>query len=186
MRRVFWALALAAVAGTSPATTHSAIAQVQIAVIGDSGVFGKGVSPSENYPSQLETALRARGLDVRVSNGGLNGDTTVGLAARLDSAIPPGTRIAVLWIGANDYQRGVSIPEIKANISGITKRLRAKGLETYVIAPPVYAVADHQNPALIIGGGDNHFNAAGYRRMVGRTIGPIASLVKRVAKRKTA
>jgi len=82
-----------------------ASAQVQIAVIGDSSVYGKGVSPSQNYPSQLEAALRARGLNVQVSNGGVNGDTSSGLAARLDSAVPPGTRVAVIWVGCPDCAR---------------------------------------------------------------------------------
>ena len=49
------------------AANGNAYAQVQIALIGDSNVYGKGVSPSQNYPSQLEAALRARGLNVRVA-----------------------------------------------------------------------------------------------------------------------
>ena len=170
----------------SPAAVHSALAQVQIAVIGDSNVYGKGVSTSENYPSQLQAALNARGLNVSVSNGGINGDTSSGLARRLDSAVPSGTRVAVIWIGINDIRRGVSMAEVQANVAGIVSRLRAKGIESYVIRPPVYNVADHQNPALSVGGGDKHFNAAGYRKMVGKTIGPIASLVSKAAKKKAA
>lgn len=171
---------------TSPAVVQSARAQVQVAVIGDSNVYGKGVSTSENYPSQLQAALNARGLNVSISNGGINGDTSSGLAGRLDSAVPSGTRVAVIWIGINDIRRGVSMAEVQANVAGIVSRLRAKGIESYVIRPPVYNVADHQNPALIVGGGDKHFNAAGYRKMVGKTVGPIASLVSKAAKKKAA
>ena len=154
-----------------------ACAQVQVAVIGDSNVYGKGVSSSENYPTKLEAALRARGLDVRVSNGGVNGDTSAGLAARLDSAVPAGTRVAVIWIGINDVVRhGKSRAEVQANVAGIVSRLGAKGIASYVIRPPVYNVEDHKNPALILSG-DNHFNGAGYGRMVAKTIGPIQTLV---------
>jgi acyl-CoA thioesterase-1 len=163
-----------------------ASAQVQVAVIGDSNVYGKGVSTSVNYPSQLEAALKARGLNVSVSNGGINGDTSAGLAGRLDSAVPAGTRVAVIWIGINDVRRGVGLPEVRANVAGIVSRLRAKGIESYVIRPPVYNVADHQNPALTLGGGDLHFNAAGYSRMVAKTIGPVQSLVAKAAKKKMA
>src|SRR5262245_65650026 len=100
------------------AATGIAHAQVQIAVIGDSNVYGKGISPSQNYPSQLEAALRARGLDVRVSNGGINGDTSSGLAARLDSAVPAGTRVAVIWVGVNDVLRhGRTRAEVGANVA---------------------------------------------------------------------
>jgi len=185
-RNLFVSLFLTVLFLGAPAAVQSALAQVQVAVIGDSNVYGKGISSSENYPSQLQAALNARGLNVSVSNGGINGDTSSGLAGRLDSAVPSGTRVAVIWIGINDIRRGVSMAEVQANVAGIVGRLRAKGIETYVIRPPVYNVADHQNPALTVGGGDKHFNAAGYRKMVGKTIGPIAALVSKAAKKKAA
>jgi lysophospholipase L1-like esterase len=157
-----------------------------VAVIGDSNVYGKGVSPSENYPTRLEAALRARGLDVRVSNGGVNGDTSAGLAARLDSAVPAGTRVAVIWVGVNDVVRhGKSRAEVQANVAGIVSRLRAKGVESYFIRSPVYNVKDYKNPALILSG-DNHFNGADYSRMVAKTIGPIQALVVKAMKQKGA
>ena len=168
------------------AASGNVYAQVQIAVIGDSNVYGKGISPSQNYPSQLEAALRARGLNVSVSNGGINGDTSAGLAARLDSAVPAGTRVAVIWVGINDVVRhGKSRAEVAANVAGIVSRLRARGIESYFIRPPVYNVEDHRNPALILAG-DNHFNAAGYSRMVAKTISPIQALVVKAAKQKGA
>jgi acyl-CoA thioesterase-1 len=160
-----------------------ASAQVRVAVIGDSNVYGKGVSASENYPSQLEAALNARGLNVSVSNGGVNGDTSAGLAARLDSAVPAGTQVAVIWIGINDVRRGVSRAEVLSNVAGIMSRLRARDIDSYFIKPPVYNVADHKDPALTIQG-DGHFNAAGYRRMVAKTLGTVRSLVVKAAKKK--
>ncbi|MEH2621877.1 GDSL-type esterase/lipase family protein [Bradyrhizobium sp. AZCC 1620] len=177
-------LAIAAFFVLATAYGNGAYAQVQVAVIGDSNVYGKGVSSSENYPTKLEAALRARGLDVRVSNGGVNGDTSAGLAARLDSAVPAGTRVAVIWVGINDVLRhGKSRAEVQANVAGIVSRLRAKGIESYFIRPPVYNVEDHKNPALTISG-DNHFNGAGYSRMVAKTIGPIQALVVKARKQK--
>ena len=183
-RNLFASFFLAVVLLAAPAAVQSARAQVQVAVIGDSNVYGKGVLTSENYPSQLQAALNARGFNVSVSNGGINGDTSSGLAGRLDSAVPSGTRVAVIWIGINDIKRGVSMGQVQANVAGIVSRLRAKGIDTYVIRPPVYNVADHQNPALVVGGGDLHFNAAGYRKMVGKTVGSVAALVSKAAKKK--
>jgi len=182
--QAFFALLAAVVFFAFAAAMGSACAQVQIAVIGDSSAYGKGVSPSQNYPTQLEAALRARGLNVSVSNGGLNGDTSAGLAARLDSAVPAGTRVAVIWVGVNDVIfHGKSRAEVHANVAGIVSRLRAKGIASYFIRPPVYNVLDHKNPALTLPG-DNHFNAAGYSRMVAKTIGPIQALVIKAAKQK--
>jgi lysophospholipase L1-like esterase len=186
IRTLFASVATATFLLLATACGNDARAQVQVAVIGDSNVYGKGISPSENYPSKLEAALRARGLDVRVSNGGLNGDTSAGLAARLDSAVPAGTRVAVIWVGINDVVRhGKSRAEVQANVAGIVSRLRAKGIESYFIRPPVYNVADHNNPALTLSG-DKHFNGAGYSRMVAKTIGPIQVLVVKAMKKKAA
>ena len=80
-------------------------AQVFVAVIGDSNVAGTAVSAEEQYPAQLERAMRARGLNVRVHNGGQNMDTTAGVLARLASAAPEGTKVAVIWVGVNDRRR---------------------------------------------------------------------------------
>lgn len=184
-RQLFASLSFAATLVGTVAVAQPASAQVRVAVIGDSNVYGKGVSTSENYPSQLEAPLKARGLNVTVSNGGINGDTSAGLAGRLDSAVPAGTRVAVIWIGINDVRRGVGLPEVRANVAGIVSRLRAKGIESYVIRPPVYNVADHKNPSLTLQG-DGHFNAVGYSRMVAKTIGPVQSLVSKAAKKKAA
>jgi lysophospholipase L1-like esterase len=116
--------------------------------------------------------------------GGVNGDTSAGLAARLDSAVPAGTRVAVIWVGVNDVIRhGKSRAEVYANVAGIASRLRAKGIESYFIRPPVYNVEDHKNPTLTLSG-DNHFNGAGYSRMVAKTIGPIQALVVKAMKQK--
>ena len=147
------------------ATTKPANAQVQVAVIGDSNVYGKGVVTSENYPSQLESALDARGLNVRTSNGGINGDVSAGLLARLDSAVPQGTKVAVIWIGINDYRRGVALPEIRTNVTEIVRRLRSRGIDSYVIRPPVYDVADHRNPSLSV---PDHFQRRRLRKEGGQ------------------
>jgi acyl-CoA thioesterase I len=64
----------------------SAAAQAQVVALGASNTAGKGVAPQESYPAQLEAMLRAKGYSGHVVNAGLNGDTTAGMLARLDSA----------------------------------------------------------------------------------------------------
>src|ERR1700757_3889265 len=90
------------VAVTASVSTATALAEVRIVALGDSGIRGKGVPESQAYPAQLEAALKARGHEVTVTNQGVNGDTTAGVLARLDSAVPPGTNIVILKIGVND------------------------------------------------------------------------------------
>src|SRR5258708_39655346 len=104
------------VAVTALFSTATALAEVRIVALGDSGIRGKGVPESQAYPAQLEAALRARGHQVTVTNQGVNGDTTSGSLARLDSAVPPGTNIVILKIGINDLvNRHVSPDTIVAN-----------------------------------------------------------------------
>jgi acyl-CoA thioesterase I len=78
------------VAVTALLSTATALAQVRIVAVGDSEIRGYGVPESQAYPAQLEAALRARGHQVTATNQGVNGDTTRGVLARLDSAVPPG------------------------------------------------------------------------------------------------
>jgi acyl-CoA thioesterase-1 len=63
-------------------------AEATIVALGASHTYGKGVARNETYPAQLEALLRAKGYAVRVINAGVNGDTTAGMLARLDRAVP--------------------------------------------------------------------------------------------------
>src|SRR6266446_10754819 len=115
-------------------STATAFAEIRMVALGDSGIRGKGVPESQAYPAQLEAALRARGHQVTVTNQGINGDTTTGVLARLDSAVPSGTNIVILKIGINDLvNRHVSPETIVANKRTIVERLRAKGAEVYLM-----------------------------------------------------
>ena len=44
------------------------------------------------WPAVLESMLHARGSRVHVINAGINGETTAEELARVDSAVPEGTR----------------------------------------------------------------------------------------------
>ena len=59
--------------------------------LGASNTYGKGVARNQAFPAQLEAILRAKGLNVRVINAGINGDTTEGMLQRMDGAVPNGT-----------------------------------------------------------------------------------------------
>ena len=67
--------------------------KAQIVALGASNVQGYGVSPLESFPAQLETMLRAKGKQYSVTNAGVFGDTSDRVMARLNSAVPQGTRM---------------------------------------------------------------------------------------------
>jgi acyl-CoA thioesterase-1 len=74
--------------GTFGLLFASAAQAATVVALGASNTYGKGVSRGQAYPAQLEALLRARGLNARVINAGINGDTTGGMLARLNSAVP--------------------------------------------------------------------------------------------------
>jgi acyl-CoA thioesterase-1 len=77
-----------------------------IVALGASNTYGKGVARNQAYPAQLEAILRAKGSSVDVVNAGINGDTTEGMLARLNQAVPNGTRAVILQPGGNDRRKG--------------------------------------------------------------------------------
>jgi acyl-CoA thioesterase I len=159
---------LTAVLAFLAALDGSSIAQAQIVVIGDSNIAGKGVASSDNYPSKLERALHARGYKGTVINAGINGDTTQGVLSRLDSDVPAGTKVAIVWIGVNDIRRhGASVESVKANKQEIANRLRARGIKVIMLG---HAYHPTGHPELLQNDSDQHLNAAGYDTVVARTL----------------
>lgn len=109
----------------------SGLAQAQIVALGASNTAGRGVGLAGAYPARLEALLRAKGYSSRVENAGISGDTTSGMLSRLDSAVPPGTRIVILDMGGgyfNNVRLGISREQGQADTAAIMSRLRARGI----------------------------------------------------------
>jgi acyl-CoA thioesterase-1 len=95
-------------------------ASAQIVALGASNTQGYGVNPSEAWPAQLESMLRAKGSSAHITNAGVFGETTGQELARLSSAVPDGTKVVILGIGTfNDARTGGSIDVARANIDAI-------------------------------------------------------------------
>jgi lysophospholipase L1-like esterase len=177
------------VAVTALFSTATAFAEVRIVALGDSQIRGKGVPESQAYPAQLEAALRARGHQVTVTNQGINGDTTAGVLARLDGAVPPSTEIVILNVGVNDVKNHNVSPDVMiANKRTIVGRLRAKGAEVYVVEHFQQGIIDradlHVESSRIPSWSTRwHLTPAGYAIVVRRTLPAIEALVRKVEKR---
>jgi acyl-CoA thioesterase-1 len=117
--------------------------------------------------------LKAKGYDVRVINAGVNGDTTAGMAARVDSAVPNGTRLVLVNpANRNDERAGIRGQQ-QSYIAQISNRLSARGI-TVIVMPSIVSMAGSAHRS-----DDEHFDAEGYRRValrmlpqVMKTIGP--------------
>ena len=115
---------------------------VQIVAFGDSNTAGFRVRNENAYPAQLERALRAKGHDVRVLNSGVSGNTSSMGLARIDRAVPAGTKIAIVYFGRNDVRWGIEPEKFRANIETIVKRLRARDIRVLLIGLRTFSLAD--------------------------------------------
>ncbi|MDE1918537.1 MAG: arylesterase [Sphingomonadales bacterium] len=103
----------------------------RIVALGDSLLAGYGLRPEQAYPPRLEAALRSAGINARVVNAGVSGDTTADGLARLDftlSSIESGggkVDLLLLSLGGNDMLRGLSPAATRANLEAILGKLDA-------------------------------------------------------------
>ena len=134
-----------------------------VVALGASNTFGKGVSRSQSYPAQLETLLRARGLNVHVINAGINGDTTGGMLARLDRAVPKGTSVVILQPGGNDRRKLAA-----DNTPAIQSRLSAMGIKVIMLPNGMLHGLPHQPDG-------QHLTPEGYHSLAEELVGQVAA-----------
>lgn len=114
----------------------------RIVAFGDSLFAGYGLGEGEGYPERLEAALRARGINARVRNAGVSGDTAGAgrqrLAFVLDSQ-PGKPDLVVVSLGGNDMLRGLPPRETRASLDAMLDELDRRGIKAVLmgmLAPP--------------------------------------------------
>jgi acyl-CoA thioesterase I len=157
---------LAMLAGMSNFAAGSAFAATIVA-LGASNTYGKGVARNQAFPAQLETILRAKGLNVRVLNAGINGDTTEGMLRRLDSAVPSGANAVILQPGGNDGRKGS--PDRTAEIQN---RLSARGIAVIMLPNNVFKSLPHQPDG-------QHLTPEGYHMIAESLAAQVAGVIGR-------
>ena len=108
---------------------------LRVVAIGASNTSGWIVSSEQAYPQVLEQMLRTAGYAVQITNSGRPFDTTAGMLARLDSAVPDRTDLVILQPGANDRRFFVSAERRANNIAEITHHLRRRRIAVIVFDP---------------------------------------------------
>jgi len=139
-RRRALAAACALAAWLTLPAPPAAAARVIVA-LGDSLTAGLGVAPDEAWPARLEAALRRDGFAYRVVNAGVSGDTTAGALRRVDWVLRAEPELAVVAVGANDGLRGLGVDAMRANLTAIVDRLKARGVRVLLAGmrmPPNY------------------------------------------------
>ena len=103
-------------------------APLRIMMLGDSLTAGYGLASRDSLPARLEAALRERGLDVRVINAGVSGDTTAGGLARLEWALADRPHAVVVALGANDALRAIDPDVTRDNLDRLLRALAERRL----------------------------------------------------------
>jgi acyl-CoA thioesterase-1 len=128
----FWAFAVL-VFGLMPA--RGASAQTQIVAFGTSFTAGYGVGQYAAYPALLEQALKEKGYSVVVRIAGANLDTAKGGLARVDSAVPTGTALALVEFGVNEIKgSNGSVDDIGPSLKAIAANLHSRGIKTIFVS----------------------------------------------------
>ncbi|HEX2855789.1 MAG TPA: arylesterase [Opitutaceae bacterium] len=110
-------------------------AQRTLVFFGDSLTAGHGLDDpaNESFPALIQKKITAEGLDWRVVNAGLSGETSAAGLRRVDWILRQPADVFVLALGANDGLRGIAPTVTEANLQGIIDRVRAKYPETKIV-----------------------------------------------------
>jgi acyl-CoA thioesterase-1 len=117
----------------------SAERPVKIVMLGDSLTAGYGLVKGQSVPAQLEKALRAESVNVKIINAGVSGDTSAGGLARISWALVGQPDGLIIELGANDGLRGLDPKQTFRNLNAIIEHALSahiKVLLTGMLAPP--------------------------------------------------
>jgi len=107
--------------------------QKTIIFFGDSLTAGYGLSTEQAFPFIVEQELLNRGLDYKVVNAGLSGETSAGGLTRIDWILNQPVDIFVLELGANDGLRGLPLDQTKKNLQSIIEKVQKKNPEVEIV-----------------------------------------------------
>ncbi len=105
--------------------TAAHAAPVKILAFGTSLTQGYGVPPGYDFTAVLEARLKASGVDAKLINAGVSGDTSADGLSRLDWSLADHPDAAIIEMGSNDALRGLAPAETEKNLSAILAKLKA-------------------------------------------------------------
>ena len=98
-------------------------------MFGDSLVAGYNLTATDALPSQLEAAFIKKGLDVKVVNAGISGDTTFGGIERVNSILEQKPNVVIIVLGGNDMLRGIDPEKTYQNLEQIIITLQQNNIK---------------------------------------------------------
>jgi acyl-CoA thioesterase I len=154
-------------------------AAVTIVAMGTSNTYGYGVARGQTYPAQLQAMLKARGIDAVVINAGVNGDSSAGMLARLNSAVPNGTRLVIVETYSGNELRNHVAGQTRENLAAIKSRLKARGIDSIDISAVMTSAVRRARRGSELKLRNGHLTAAGYALLMSSLVPQIAAAVSR-------
>ena len=115
-----------------------------ILAFGDSLFAGYGVGREHSYPTKLEAALRAQGINALITNAAISGETSGAGAQRLAFTLDAQEvkpDLVMLELGGNDMLRGIDPAATRANFEAMLGELKSRDIPVLLMgmrAPPNY------------------------------------------------
>jgi acyl-CoA thioesterase I len=106
---------------------------VEVLALGDSLTAGYGLMDQDGFVPKMREWLDAQGLEVRLVNAGVSGDTTAGGLSRVEWSLTPSTAALIVALGGNDLLRGLDPALSRANLEGILKVAKEHNLEVLLV-----------------------------------------------------
>lgn len=116
-----------------------------VLVWGDSLSAGYGLKANESWPALLQSRLAGLGLDTKVVNASVSGETSAGGRSRLPEALARNKpAVVVIALGANDGLRGLPLGMMRDNLLAMVDDAREAGAKVVLVGmrlPPNYGPA---------------------------------------------
>lgn len=107
--------------------------QIALVAFGDSLTQGYGLLEQNGFVPQMRNWLAGQGVDVRLVNAGVSGDTTAGGAARIEWTLTDDIQGIAIALGGNDLLRGLAPEQARANVESILKIAAAKNVAVLLV-----------------------------------------------------
>jgi acyl-CoA thioesterase-1 len=106
---------------------------VTVLALGDSLTQGYGLPEQDGLVPQMQKWLEDQGVEARLINAGVSGDTTAGGAARVEWSLTPEVDAMIVALGGNDLLRGIDPAVSRGNLEAILQVAQAKGVEVLLV-----------------------------------------------------
>ncbi len=104
-----------------------------ILFFGNSLTAGYGLEMDKAFPALIQAKVDTLGLNYKVVNAGLSGETTASGNTRIDWVLNQKVDIFVLELGGNDGLRGISIEETRKNLQQMIDKIKAKYQDCQIV-----------------------------------------------------